>query len=212
MRLLLFSILYLEINGLINTYKFQPLIKPITNLYQIKPFSTIIYYNVDNFKIMEIQDDINKKTNNRFTIKTNNIYVSLYEYSEDYLEENKSKCQLFVYVYDNLNNLDGQYILESTDYNKNNNDKSLITSFYEHNQDFCTSFSYYKDNLDNINYEDELKFNFIYENNRYLRNLGIFDKTSYIPRYIYSSELKFKDTHLKKSNKIIYYRNKFYFS
>lgn len=210
MKIFIFSILYLQVNSFINSYKYKPLIKPIytsSDFYHIDSLNTIICYDLNCIKIMEIQDEINKKTNNRFTINKNNIYISLYDYYHNYLEE-KSKCHIFVYVHDNLNNLDGQYILETKEYEKNNN-KNLIYSFYESNKHFHTSFSCYHYNLDNINHSNDLTFNFIYDNNKYLKNINMCDKISYIPTYIYSSELVYKNIFWEKSNKVIYYRNKF---
>ena len=213
MKIIIFSILCLHVNSFINNYKYRPLIKPqynsISNFYCIEPFNTIITYDIDHLKIMEIQNEINEKTNNRFIIKKNNIYISIYDYSDNNHKEHKSKCQIFVYVYDSLNNIYGQYILETKQYNNNNNNKSIIFSFYESNQQFYTSFSCYQYNYDNINYTNDLIFNFIYDNNKYFKNTNIYDKISYFPSYIYSSELRYKNTLWKKSNQVFYYKNNF---
>jgi len=218
MKYFVFSMLYLQTNGFLQGDMFiykpfviKPLSSSVNNLYQVKPYKTIIYYDLNNDKKIEIQDEINKKTNNKYIINTNNIYVSLYNYCDDCGNENKSKCQIFVYVHDIVNNLNGQYILETKEYEQIN-DQTLIT-FYENNKIFYTSFSYYKYHLDNVNYLNDIKFDFIYENNQpYLRNINsLCDKINYTPSNIYSSELKYKGVVWKKSNKIIYYRTSFFY-
>ena len=212
MKFIILSILYLQVNSFINKYKYRPFIKPhyntLSDFYYIEPFNTIICYELDHTKVMEIQNEINEKTNNRFIINNDNIYISLYDYSDD-IGKSKSKCQIFIYVYDNINKLHGQYILETKEYNKNNNNKSVIFSFYESNQQFFTSFSYYQHNYDNVYYSNNLIFNFIYYNNKYFKNINSYDKISYTPSYIYCSELRYKDMYWKESNRIIYYKSNF---
>lgn len=185
-----------------------------TSLYEIKPLNTIIFYNLCLDHKNDIQNEINIKTNNRFEIKNNNIYISLY----DCIEDNKTMlvCQIFVYVHDHQNKLDGQYILESKEY-KYSDIKSLICSFYESNPIFRCSFSYYQYNLDNFNYDNYLSFDFIYKiingEQIYLKNIGNGNnEQSYIPVYEYCSEFKYKNIFWEKSNKIIYYKNSFYYN
>ena len=217
MIFILLSMLYLQSNGFLQKnilYKYHSnrLFSSINNLYQIKPYNTIIYYELNNEKKIEIQNEINKIINNKYIINTNNIYISLYDYSDEYNHQNNCKCQIFVYVHDIQNNLDGQYILKTKEYNKINTE-SLINSFYENNKEFYISFSYYKNYLDNVNYINDIKFDFIYEKEQpYLLNIAnMCDKISYTPSYTYTSELKYKNIVWNKSNKIIYYKNSFYY-
>jgi hypothetical protein len=214
MKLLLLSILYFQVKGFLNNHNYKPLIKPIYNSFSDINYvihnSIIFYYELNDVKKIEIQNEINKNTNNRFNININNIYVSLYDYSDNYLDEKKSKCQIFVSVYDHLNNLNGHYILETKEYKKCN-EQNLIYSFYENNEKFYTSFSCYQYYSDSVNYINDLNFDFIYDNNIYYKNIGNYKKISYTPNYIYSSELKYKNIHWKKSNKVIYYKINFYY-
>jgi hypothetical protein len=213
MKLLLLSILYFQVHGFLNNYKYKPLIKPIysssSDQYYVKHNSIIFYYELIDIKKIEIQNEINKNTKNRFNINANNIYMSLYDYSNNNLDENKSKCQIFVSVHDQLNNLDGHYILETKEYNKCK--KSLVYSFYENNEKFYISFSCFQSYSDNVNYMNDLKFDFMYDNNTYYKNIGNYDKISYTPSYIYCSELKYKNMYWKKSSKVIYYRYNIYY-
>ena len=217
MKYLLFSTLYLNVTGFITFNKRPLFIKPmfnsIENFYHIKSSSTIISYNLEKDKKMMFQDEINEKTNNRFNILNDSIYVSLHDYSTDINNEiQKSKCQLFLYVHDNLYNLDGHYILETKDYKNMNDEKCIIFSFYENNSIFYTSISYYQYSLDFINYVNDLTFDFIYEHDQpYLKNIANNTKISYSPSYLYCSELKYKGVHWKKSNKVVYYKNNFYY-
>ena len=118
MKFFILFLLFFKVNSFLmrsepiflNKYK----IEPLSNLYEIKPHNTIIYYDLSYDHKINIQNDINEKTNDRFEIKNDNIYLSLHDYVED--DKVMSVCQIFVYVHDNKNNLDGQYILESKNY------------------------------------------------------------------------------------------------
>jgi len=180
----------------INPYQY-----PDMDIIHIYPMSSIIYYEITNEKRLEMQEEINNKTDNRFIINMNYIYVSQYDYNN-----NQSRCQIFVYVYDKETKLTGEYILESMDYDVPRTE-SLICSFYEMNKRFYTSFSYYQYAMDTSNYNEELNINFIYYDDKFYRNYNPFNKISYTPIYAYNSELKYKGIHWKKSDKITYYKN-----
>ena len=44
------------------------------------------------------KNEINEKTNNRFTINKNNIYISLYDYSDNNIDKNKSKYNIWILI------------------------------------------------------------------------------------------------------------------
>jgi len=179
----------------------KPLYDPNMEMIRIKPLSSIIYYEMTNYKRLEIQEDINNRTNSRFVINTNYIHVSQYDYNN-----NQSRCQIFVYVYDKETQLTGEYILESIEYNVPRTE-SLICSFYENNRKFYTSFSYYQYAMDNGNYDANFDIKFIYQDEKYYKNYNPFSKVSYVPSYSYNSELKYRNNYWKKANKITYYKN-----
>lgn len=216
MNFFLCSMLYSQTHGFLhgNLFISRPYVKPLfnshNNLYQIKPLNTIVHYNLEYETKLKIQNEINNKTNNKYIMNTDNIYIAFYDYS-DKDNENKSKCQVFVNVHDIENNLDGQYILETIEYKKIY-EQGILFSFYENNKNFYTSFSCYRNFLDEMNYMSDLKFDFIYEHNQpYLKNIASNQKPYYTPSFIYSSELKYKNVLWKKSSKIIYYKNSFYY-
>jgi hypothetical protein len=175
-------------------------------LYEVSPINTIIYYDLDKTQKINIQNNIN---DDRFIINNDLIYVSLHNINES--GNIITRFIIFLYVHDKLNNLYGQYILESKDYKKFDNYN--FCSYYELNSIFYCNFSYHKYYLDNINYNTDISFDFIYKNetNTYLRNVGTSNKISYIPTYLYTSELRYKNMSWKKSNKIIYYESSFYY-
>ena len=189
--------------------------QPITynsDLYEVKPHHTVLSYNLNIDHKIDIQNEINQKTNKRFMINDDNIYITLHDCI--YEETLCMKFQVFVYVHDYKNQLNGQYILESKEYKIVNN-KNIICSFYDNNLSFYSSFSYYQYNIDQYNYNNSLSFDFIYNNlddkELYLKNIGIGTKQSYTPNYNYISEFKYKNRFWKKSDKIFYYKQSFYY-
>ena len=187
---------------------------PKYNLYEVGPINTILYYNLDEQQQFNIQNEINIESDNRFNINNPQIYVSLHDLKIDH-DNIITKFEIFLYVYDKINNLNGQYILESKNYTKFD-DKSIIRSFFESNSKYFCSLSYYPYILDDINFNIDISFDFIYykqdNNELYLRNIGnSINKISYIPIYQYASELKYKNMFWKKSNKIIYFKKSFYY-
>jgi hypothetical protein len=177
------------------------------SLYEIYPINTIIYYKLNETQKMNIQNEFN---NERFSMNNDNIYISLHDVKQS--DRKITRFQIFLYVHDKTNNLNGQYILESKDYqifNRNN----LVCSFYESNPKYFCSLSYYQYNLDYMNFNSEFFFDFIYKNDAepYLKNVGVNNKISYIPYYLYTSEFKYKDMTWEKSDKVIYYKESFYY-
>lgn len=182
--------------------------------YEVGPINTILYYNLDELQQINIQNEINIESDNRFNINNPQIYVSLHDFKVDH-DNVITKFEIFVCVYDKINNLNGQYILESKNYTKSD-DKSIIRSFFESNSKYFCSLSYYPYNLDDVNFNIDISFDFIYhkqdDNDLYLRNIGnCINKISYIPIYQYTSEFKYKNMFWKKSNKIIYFKKSFYY-
>jgi hypothetical protein len=209
MKFILISLIITKISGFTTLLK-PVLQKPINtlkySLYEVGPINTIIYYNLDGNQKTNIKNEIDE---NRFTMNSDQIYISLHDVKES--NEVITKLEIFLYVHDKLNNMNGQYILQSKNYKKF--DKSIICSFYESNPTFFCNLSYYQYNLDNVNFNTDLLFDFIYQNstNTFLINIGTSNKVSYIPTYLYTSEFKYKKMHWKKSDKVIYYKTSFYY-
>lgn len=211
---LLFFILFSQVNAFLITHKYNLLMKTKINLspeyYHIEPNSIIMTFNINNEHKYNLQNEINDKINDRFIIHTNNIYVSLHDYTKDNLTKVTNTFQIFLYVHDILNNSTGRYILESKDYFKITS-KSIICSFYDSTKNYQINFGC-QFNYDNINYSD-YDFDFIYDNGKYFKNINTNNqKVHFTPRFIYSSIFRYKDIYWKKSNNIIYYKIQFTFS
>jgi hypothetical protein len=217
-------ILFSQVNSFLILPKKNFITKTIINVlpeyYHIQSNSVIISYDLSSENKNNIQNEINDKSFNKFTIYTDNIYVSLFDYTKDDPTKIISAFQIFVYVHDILNDSKGQYILESKDYIKKES-KSIICSYYEFTNNYqinfsCCQFNYdnmnYHSNYDNMNYHNNYIFEFIYDNGKYFKNMNTNNyKVNYTPRFIYASIFKYKDMFWEKSNNIIYHKVHFTF-
>ena len=186
-------------------------INALPKYYHIQPNSIITSFNINKENKTEIQNEINKKTNNKFIIYTNNIYVSLHDYTKDNSTKITSTFQIFVYVHDILNNLKGQYILESKDYIKKESNSS-ICSYYDQTINYQINFGCCQFKYDQMDYNSNYVVEFMYDNGKYYKNMNTYNyKVNYTPQFIYSSIFKYKDMYWEKSNNIIYYRVPFTF-
>jgi len=213
--ILLFFILCSQVNSFLLPRKQNFFKKNIINAspeyYHIQPNNIIITFNLSMEDKTNIQYDINEKTNNKFIIHTDNIYVSLHDYTKDNLIKITSTFQIFVIVHDILNDLKGNYILESKDYIKKDS-KTRICSFYDCTKTYKINFICCNFNNDNMNYHINHDFKFIYDNGNYYKIIDTYNqKLNFTPQFIYSSIFKYKDMYWEKSNNVIYYREQFTF-
>ena len=198
--------------------KLKSIIK--SNLLYIQPQKTVAYFRLNDNQLNQISTIINTRYKiEPIFINTNFSYylgLTLYKYNTTLNNNFIFTCKIFVYVQDIQNKLYGQYILESSEYSDLYIDhKSVLCSFYGYNSNYNCCMSYLRNKLDYSFYNNYNYFDFMIENNIYYlnsKNNTQLNNNIRCSKYIYISQLKYKDMYWDQADQIIYYDNNYVYN